>query len=127
MHILAALPWFVLSFVGLVTVIAIITDAGELFTKGGTRRDLSDAMVRLKAAVADSHRRSTTAAGERGCMRPLIDILTGYEGAIQEDNDECSEESAERLRIAREELMVVLRVARDYESSHSKNPGGPNV
>jgi hypothetical protein len=60
-------------------------------------------------------------------MRPLIDILTGYEGAIQEDNDECSEESAERLRIAREELMVVLRVARDYESSHSKNPGGPNV
>ncbi len=44
-------------------------------------------------------------------MPDLIDVLAAYEGAIQEDNDGHSEETADRLEKARENLMVVLRQA----------------
>src|ERR1700676_1795926 len=48
-------------------------------------------------------------------MHALIDILTAYEGAIQEDNDEHSDETAVRLEKARENLMVVLQEAKQLE------------
>jgi DNA repair ATPase RecN len=48
-------------------------------------------------------------------MRDLIDILASYEGAIQEDNDEHDDETADRLEKARENLMVVLRQALQVE------------
>jgi hypothetical protein len=48
-------------------------------------------------------------------MRALIKILTEYEGAIQEDNDEHSDENIARLEKARENLMVVLQEAKQLE------------
>jgi hypothetical protein len=48
-------------------------------------------------------------------MRALIDILSTYEGAIQEDNDSHDDESAKNLETARNELMVILRQAKELE------------
>lgn len=43
----------------------------------------------------------------------LLDILTAYEGAIQETNDTPEDDEAvERLRIAREKLMDILQDAK---------------
>ena len=49
-------------------------------------------------------------------MRPLLDILTSYEGALQEFNDDETPETAEFLKNARAELMEVLQVARNWEA-----------
>jgi hypothetical protein len=40
-----------------------------------------------------------------------MDILTGYEGAIQEENDDSCDDTVEALRLARAELMEVLEIA----------------
>lgn len=48
-------------------------------------------------------------------MKPLLDILTEYEGAIQENEDEHSEETAARLEIARNALLQVLQEAKQIE------------
>ena len=50
-------------------------------------------------------------------LRDLMTILTEYEGAIQEDDDECSEESAENLQNPRNELLDILRIAVEWEKS----------
>jgi hypothetical protein len=50
-------------------------------------------------------------------MRPLIDVLTTYEGAIQDANDDPSDENAELLENARNELMEVLRIALAWEKA----------
>ena len=48
-------------------------------------------------------------------MKPLIQILTEYEGVIQDDEDEHSEESAQRLELARNNLLEILKIARAWE------------
>ena len=52
-------------------------------------------------------------------VRPLIDILTGYEGAVQEANDDASDENLEALQNARNELMEVLKIALEWEKVQS--------
>lgn len=53
-------------------------------------------------------------------MRPLMDILTGYEGALQEANDDSSDENLETLQLARAELMEVLKIAMAWEQAKTK-------
>ena len=50
-------------------------------------------------------------------MKDLLTILTTYEGAIQDANDDQSDENVEALRIAREEVMAVLQLARRWEET----------
>lgn len=50
-------------------------------------------------------------------MKDLLTILTTYEGAIQDADEDQSDENVEALRIAREELMAVLQLARRWEET----------
>lgn len=50
-------------------------------------------------------------------MRALIDILTGYEGAIQKANDDSSDENVAALELARAELLQVLLLAKAWEET----------
>jgi hypothetical protein len=52
-------------------------------------------------------------------MRALIDILTGYEGAVQEANDDSSDKNIEALEVVRAELMEVLQLARRWEETNN--------
>ena len=52
-------------------------------------------------------------------MRALIDILTGYEGAIQEANDDSSDENVAALEVARAELMEALQLAQRWEETNN--------
>lgn len=57
-------------------------------------------------------------------MRALINILADYEGALQEYNEDESDYTAVRLEKARENLMEILRLARDWDAAG--RPGGSN-
>jgi hypothetical protein len=52
-------------------------------------------------------------------MRELIDILTSYEGALQDVEEDRSDENLEALKNARAELLEVLQVAREWEKAKS--------
>jgi hypothetical protein len=52
-------------------------------------------------------------------MRALIDILTGYEGAVQEANDDSSDENIAALELARAELLQVLLIAKAWEETNN--------
>ena len=50
-------------------------------------------------------------------MRALIDILTNYEGAVQEMNDDSSDENIAALELVRAELLQVLQLAKAWNEA----------